>query len=235
MSGGPGRDAAAAGGGAQGGAKTAIAHRFRGFLPVVVDLETGGFDCQTDALLELAAVVIDMDDDGRCHAAQSMAWNLEPFEGGRLDPAALDFTGIDPHDPARAAVAEDEALRELFGNVRAWLRRTGCTQAVLVAHNAHFDLGFLRAAAARCTIKRNPFHSFTCFDTATLAGVALGHTVLARACALAGLDFDNERAHSAKYDSERTAELFCRIANNATPGPAQGGHCGTMPGHSQSP
>ncbi|HAV68246.1 MAG TPA: ribonuclease T, partial [Alcanivorax sp.] len=38
-----------------------LALRFRGFLPVVVDVETGGFDARNDALLEIAAVLLDMD------------------------------------------------------------------------------------------------------------------------------------------------------------------------------
>ena len=51
------------------------------------------------------------------------------------------------------------------------------------------------------------------FDTATLAGLAVGHTVLARACALADIPFDNNEAHSADYDATKTAELFCLIVN----------------------
>jgi len=83
----------------------------------------------------------------------------------------------------------------------------------MVAHNAHFDLQFVNAATERCEIKRNPFHPFSCFDTATLSGLAYGHTVLARACALAGIEFCNKSAHSAAYDAEKTAELFCAIVN----------------------
>ena len=38
------------------------AERFRGFLPVVIDVETGGFDCERDALLEIAVIVVCMDE-----------------------------------------------------------------------------------------------------------------------------------------------------------------------------
>ena len=38
--------------------------RFRGFLPVIVDVETGGFNATTDALLEVAATLIHLDDRG---------------------------------------------------------------------------------------------------------------------------------------------------------------------------
>ena len=65
----------------------------------------------------------------------------------------------------------------------------------------------------RTNIKRNPFHLFSTFDTATLGGLVLGQTVLAKACESAGIEFENANAHSALYDAEKTAELFCYIVN----------------------
>lgn len=190
-----------------------MARRFRGFLPVVIDVETGGFEAATDALLELAAVLLDFDAEGRLVVSDSLTVHVDPFEGANIEPAALEFNGIDPSSPLRGAVPEREALGEVFGRVRKALKATGCNRAVLVGHNAHFDHGFVQAAAARTEIKRNPFHPFSCFDTATLAGLAYGQTVLARACAVAGIDFDAREAHSALYDAEKTAELFCGIVN----------------------
>jgi ribonuclease T len=75
----------------------------------------------------------------------------------------------------------------------------------------------MNAAVARTGIKRNPFHPFSCFDTATLAGVAYGQTVLSRAALAAGLDWESESAHSATYDAERTADIFCAICNQFRP------------------
>jgi len=190
-----------------------IAGRFRGFLPVVVDVETGGFNARTDALLELAVCIIDMDDDGWLAPDEVMMRHIEPFEGANIEQAALDFNGIRPDHPLRPAVPEQRALKELFLPVRQRLRSSGCKRAILVGHNAHFDLGFLNAAIARCGYKRNPFHPFSCFDTATLGGMAYGQTVLARAVTAAGLAWDKNQAHSAAYDTERTAALFCAIAN----------------------
>ena len=89
----------------------------------------------------------------------------------------------------------------------------GCQRAILVGHNAHFDLNFLNAAVARTGHKRNPFHPFSVFDTVTLGGVAFGQTVLARAVQAAGIDWNGEEAHSAVYDAEKTAALFCVVAN----------------------
>jgi len=190
-----------------------IVNRFRGFQPVVVDVETGGFNARTDALLELAMCIIVMDDDGWLSPGEIMMQHIKPFEGANIEEAALEFNGIRPHHPLRPAVSEREALKELFLPVRQSLRETGCKRAVLVGHNAHFDLGFVNAVIERTGYKRNPFHPFSCFDTATLGGLAYGQTVLARAVTAAGLDWDKSRAHSAAYDTERTAALFCNIVN----------------------
>lgn len=193
--------------------KQPIAYRFRGYLPVVIDLETGGFNARTDALLEIAATIIDMNDDGLLVQGERHFFNVEPFDGANIEQASLDFTGIDPDNPLRMAVEESTALAEVFRAVRRQVRETGCQRAIVVAHNAAFDLGFLNEAANRCNIKRNPFHPFSAFDTATLCGLAYGQTVLARACEVARIPFDANEAHAASYDCEKTAELFCHIVN----------------------
>lgn len=193
--------------------KKPLSQRFRGYFPVVIDIETAGFNAQTDAMLEIAASILAMDDEGYLYIDQTLHFNVEPFEGANLEQAALDFTGIDPHNPLRGAVSEKEALTTIFKAVRKGLKANGCHRAIMVAHNAAFDHGFLTAAATREKIKRNPFHPFATFDTTTLAGLAVGQTVLAKACKMAGIEFDNKQAHSAQYDTERTAELFCYIVN----------------------
>ena len=195
------------------GFKPPMARRFRGFLPVVVDVETGGFNCATDALLEIAATTIAMDDDGFLYPEHTYFYRIEPFEGANIEQAALDFTGIKLGHPLRMAVSEEQALGEIFKGVRKSLKSSGCKRAVLVGHNSSFDLGFLNAAVNRTGIKRNPFHPFSSFDTATLAGLAYGQTVLAKACQAADIPFDNREAHNARYDTEKTAELFCGIVN----------------------
>lgn len=190
-----------------------LAMRFRGFLPVVVDVETGGFNASTDALLEIAAVTLKMDHKGFLHLDESVHYHVDPFEGANLEQSALDFTGIDPWNPLRGAVPEEMALRGVFEVVRKAVRANNCKRAILVGHNAFFDHGFVKAAVARTGIKRDPFHPFSCFDTASLGGLALGQTVLATACEMAGIPFDPNQAHSALYDTKRTAELFCTIVN----------------------
>ncbi len=191
-----------------------MAHRFRGYYPVVIDVETAGFNEQTDALLEIAAVCLAFNSDGELAPIATSHFHVEPFQGANIEQAALDFTGIDPFNPLRNAVPEKTALKGIFEDIRKHKNPLGCNRAVLVGHNASFDLGFLKAAVQRCNIKRNPFHLFTSFDTATLAGVMLGQTVLARACDAAGIQFNSDEAHSALYDAEKTAELFCYLVNH---------------------
>ena len=190
-----------------------MAKRFRGFLPVVIDVETGGFDCQKNALLEVAAVILEMNSQGKLQIKESLSKNIDPFPGATIEDSALEFTGIDIYDPERMPEEEGQALREIFQPIRREVSITGCTRAIMVAHNAHFDLGFVNAAVNRTNIKRNPFHPFSCFDTSGLAGLAFGQTVLAKACEAAQIEFNNRDAHSALYDTIKTAELFCTIVN----------------------
>ncbi len=190
-----------------------IADRFRGFLPVVLDLETGGFNPGTDAVLEVAICVLQMDDFGRLRRAETISVDVKPFEGAVIDPRSLEFTGIDLDDPERNPLVEKEALRQICLPVRKEVRATGCQRAIMVAHNPIFDLGFLNAMIERTAYKRSPFHPFSSFDTATIGGLVFGQTVLSRAVQAAGLEWNEANAHSAAYDAEKTADLFCSAVN----------------------
>ncbi|MCI0750149.1 MAG: ribonuclease T [Nevskiales bacterium] len=194
-----------------------IARRFRGFLPVVVDVETGGFNPATDALLEIAVVLLDLDAQGHLVRKETHAVHVQPFPGANIEKAALEVNGIRVDNPLRLALPEREALERVLKPVRTAVSDSGCSRALLVGHNAHFDLSFVNAACTRADYKRNPFHPFTVFDTATLAGAVLGQTVLKRALETAGLPYDAEAAHSAIYDTERTADLFCLLVNRLQP------------------
>ena len=193
---------------------TRMAQRFRGFLPVVVDVETGGFNEATDALLQIAAVLIDIDERGQLYCAETVSCHVNPFPGANLEPKSMEVNGIIVDHPFRMAVDEKIALPKIFKPVREAIKRHGCNKAILVGHNAHFDLKFINVAAARAGIKRNPFHPFSTFDTVSLAGLAYGQTVLARSVRCAGMEWDTEEAHSAIYDAEMTAMLFCKIVND---------------------
>ncbi len=195
------------------GATNDITKRFRGYLPVVIDVETGGFDCNKHALLEVAVVILDMDENGFFNPSDHRTTHVIPFEGSEIDPVSLEITGIDPYNPLREARNEEQALGYIFKLIRSALKASGCKRAILVGHNANFDLGFINAAVVRTGIKRNPLHPFSVFDTVSLAGLIYGQTVLSKAVMAAGLEFDNKKAHGALYDTQKTAELFCTIVN----------------------
>jgi len=191
----------------------ALCKRFRGYLPVVIDVECGGFNARTDAILEVAAVIVDFNAEHQLVREATHFYRVVPFEGANIEESALKFTGINPHHPFRIAYPEHKVFQEMFQAIRAKVKSTGCTRAVLVGHNAHFDHGFINAAAERNNLKRNPFHPFSSLDTVSMSAVCYGQTVLARAGEAAGLGFDPNEAHSARYDAEKTADLFCHMIN----------------------
>ncbi|MCW8107734.1 ribonuclease T [Alteromonas ponticola] len=193
--------------------RTPLNQRFRGYFPVVIDVETAGFNPSTDALLEIAAVTLKMDDTGQLCADKTIHFHVDPFEGANLEPAALEFNGIDPSNPLRGAVSEAEAMKGVCKEVRKLQKAAECQRSIIVAHNASFDQSFVNAAITRSAIKRTPFHPFVSFDTTSLAGLTLGQTVLVKACRAANISFDANEAHSALYDAEKTAELFCYMVN----------------------
>ena len=187
--------------------------RFRGYFPVVIDVETAGFNAKTDALLEIAAITLKMNDEGELVKDQTFQYNVQPFEGANIEKAAIEFNGIDPFNPLREAVTEQEMVKDLCKHIRKGQKAAECTRSVIVAHNAAFDHGFLTAAIDRANYKRSPFHPFVTFDTTSFAALSLGQTVLAQACIAAGIEFDNKEAHSALYDTDKTADLFCHMVN----------------------
>ena len=187
--------------------------RFRGYLPVVVDIETSGFNAKKHALLEIAAVIVEFDANKDLVITERHNSHVLPFRNAELDEAALKFNGIDPYHPFRMAVEEEEALKLLFNPIQKAIKRNCCKRAILVGHNPAFDLAFLNAAIHRTKIKRSPFHQFSTFDTATLGGLVYQQTVLSKVIKSAGLEWDDNKAHSALYDAEKTAEVFCKIVN----------------------
>ncbi|WP_343128739.1 ribonuclease T [Buchnera aphidicola (Kurisakia onigurumii)] len=193
--------------------KNLLNQRFRSFYPVVIDIETSGFDAKNNALLEIAVITLKMDSLGWLRTEKTIHFHIHPFSGSCIDPNSLIFNKIDPFNPLRKAISEKKALKKIFDLVNKGIKEEKCSKGIIVAHNAMFDYNFLMAAIERTGIKKNPFHPFVTFDTAALSGLILGQTVLAKACKKAGLCFDNSQAHSALYDTIKTANLFCELVN----------------------
>ncbi|QCI21503.1 ribonuclease T [Buchnera aphidicola (Hyadaphis tataricae)] len=190
-----------------------LSDRFRTFYPVVVDIETAGFNAKTDALLEIAIITLKMDALGWLHKEETLHFHIQPFKGSVINSDAIAFNKIDPFNPLRGAISEEVAINSILDLVNKGMKIQGCTKSIVVAHNANFDHNFLMSAIQRANVKNNPFHPFVTFDTAALSGLVLGQTVLAKACKAIGLTFDNNQAHSALYDTLQTANLFCELVN----------------------
>ena len=187
--------------------------RIRGYLPVVIDVETSGFNEQTDALLEICAIILGMDEEGSFFAKTTLHYHVEPFKGANIEASAIKFNGIDIDNPFRLAVPEKKALSEIFDHINEELETEECSRAILVGHNAFFDLGFVKAATLRANLK-SPFHQFSTIDTVSLSSLCCGETVLAKAISKMDIEWDNNEAHSALYDTQKTSELFCQIFNS---------------------
>lgn len=187
--------------------------RIRGYLPVVIDVETSGFNEQTDALLEICAIILGMDEEGSFFAKTTLHYHVEPFIGANIEASAIKFNGIDIDNPFRLAVPEKKALSEIFDHINEELETEECSRAILVGHNAFFDLGFVKAATLRANLK-SPFHQFSTIDTVSLSALCCGETVLAKAISKMDIEWDNNEAHSALYDTQKTSELFCQIFNS---------------------
>ena len=187
--------------------------RFRKYLPVVVDLETGGFNSKENAILEIAITLIEEIDEFLV-VGDTHRYHIEPYEDLIIEDESLEFTKIKLDHPLRNAVSEKDALKELFTIINKEKSKYQCSRAILVGHNAHFDLSFLNEAISRNNIKRSPFHPFSVLDTVSLGALATQQTVLARICDSLSIDYDSNEAHSAAYDSKVTAKVFCRVIND---------------------
>ncbi|SUG47925.1 ribonuclease T [Salmonella enterica subsp. arizonae] len=110
-------------------------------------LKLQGLTLKPMHLLEIAAITLKMDEQGWLMPDMTLHFHVEPFAGANLQPEALAFNGIDPSNPLRGAVSEYEALHAIFKMVRKGIKESGCSRAIMVAHNATFDHSFMMAAA----------------------------------------------------------------------------------------
>lgn len=191
----------------------ALNQRFRRFLPVVVDVETGGMDYQHAPIVEIALTFLTIK-KGQLVLDDDLYFHIKPFEGAIVEPNSLEFLGYDAATLATHPITESEAFEMICHQVNKRVHTENCTRAIIVGHNAHFDLAFINSAIKRHQLK-SPFHRFSTLDTASLSALLLGHTVLCQACRLAGIEWDNKCAHNALYDCQKTATLFCQLVNQS--------------------
>ena len=187
--------------------------RFGGLLPIVVDMETSGINPDSNAILELASIVLYLNDKLDLQCGNFFSCHVRPFPSSKIDPSSMYINTIEIENPFRLALSEEEAINRLFRFVYMNLRNFGCRKAVLVGHNANFDLAFLESARKRYKID-SPFHTFTVIDTATIGAVFYGKTVLANVVNASNMRFNPKLAHSAIYDAKITTDLFCSVTNS---------------------
>ena len=189
-----------------------LKNRFRKYLPVVIDLETGGFDPSKNPILEIAMQFIEINNN-KFILGEGIRYHVIPESQLEIDPDSLEFTKIHLNHPLRQAIAAEEAIKNICKLVNKQRSKEECSRAILVGHNAHFDLSFLQANIERYDIKNSPFHPFSVIDTVSLGAAFTGQTVLARIAKELSIDYDNDLAHSAAYDAEITAKVFCDLLN----------------------
>ena len=201
------------------GHQLSLGQYFRRFLPVVVDVETGGLNPHKHALLEVAVVFLKVGSAGLIPGL-SQHYHIRPFEKSEITESSAQFLGISASTKEYGSdhhQFEQDVFEELHDLISSRVEREGCTRAILVGHNAAFDLSFMQAAFKRNRIK-DPFHQFSTLDTVSMSAAILGHTVLSKACMAAGICWDNSKAHCAMYDCQQTAQLFCRTINQIRSG-----------------
>ena len=177
-------------------------------------METGGFNPNNNAILEIAITLIE-EENGRLIPGVTERYHIEPYKDLIVEKESLEFTKIKLDHPLRQAVSEEDALKSLFKTINKNKTKYQCSRAILVGHNAHFDLSFLNASIERNKIKKSPFHPFSVIDTVSLGVAVTQQTVLARVCKELKIEYSNDDAHSAAYDSDVTAKVFCKILNES--------------------
>ena len=189
--------------------------RFRGFLPVVIDVETGGFHSRTDALLEIAAVIIEVDAAGRVRRGATHAFHVKPFEGSRHGSGLARGQRHRPLAPAAP------------GHRRSAMRCSGCS-ARSAPPSARTAAG---APFSWATTPRSTWDSSTPRWSAPASSAIPSTRSPAstprrwparrwarrcwrgrRSCRRHRLGQPRRRIRRV-YDAERTADLFCHVCN----------------------
>lgn len=162
---------------------------------VIFDLETTGLSNRLDEIIEFGAVKMK---DREVIDRKQLFVNPK-----RSIPAHISsLTHINQSDVDAAKPIED-----VFDDLKQWIG-----DAVLVAHNATFDVGFMNAAARKLG---KPEFSNPVIDTLPLAHAMLDlkRYRLGNVCRHYGVKYDGEGAHRADYDAEVLSQVLCHMLN----------------------
>ncbi len=165
---------------------------------IALDFETTGLDARTDRVVEIGLIQFGFDAEGAVRESEALSLLVHP--GMPIPPQATAIHGIHDLDVSFAP-----SFRDLVAKVEALL-----AERVIVAHNAPFDVGFLKAEFGRAGSALPVFPSL---DTVTLARKAFPGLPSYSLGALArhfGIDMGS--AHRALDDARSCMGLFCRCA-----------------------
>ncbi|XNN30043.1 exonuclease domain-containing protein [Escherichia coli] len=93
----------------------------------MIDVETAGFNAKTDALLEIAAITLKMDEQGWLMPDTTLHFHVEPFVGANLQREALAFNGITRTIPIAARSANTRRCTKFLKLYVKVLKRAAVT------------------------------------------------------------------------------------------------------------
>jgi DNA polymerase-3 subunit alpha (Gram-positive type) len=173
---------------------------------VAIDVETTGLDPARDRVIELALVPFVPDGQGGFAAGEAWVTYVNPQVD--IPPRITELTGITALD--------------LQGAPDPWTAFTELAERIgdrpVIAHNAFFDLAFLRYEGFRTPLESDPRLKFNppLVDTLALSRAMLPNLDNYKLNTVAGhLGVDLDRHHRADDDARASGEIFARLFKQA--------------------
>lgn len=159
---------------------------------IIFDLETTGLSAATERIIEIGAVKVENGE-----ILESFDLFVDPEK--TITPEITRLTSI-TNEMVAGAPKETEALEQFFRFC------DGCD--ILVAHNADFDMGFLRAAIRRCGREEDPVQ----IDTLVMARAMYPELKKHKLDTIAErLGVTQKHHHRADDDARVLAEIFLKM------------------------
>ena len=181
---------------------------------LVVDTETGGLDCNEHSLLSIAGVAWDVD------SGVTPLFSFYVKESGIVaTKQALNVNKIDLKEVRNTGLVPREAVSRIRGALDAHFGAHR-SPIQLVAHNAPFDLGFIRRLYRRAQEEFSEDFRDRALDTCSIlqflimTGAAEGYRASADVLfKTAGVSIPENERHTALGDAMATAESMHIILN----------------------